>query len=526
MNLSHTLKHILPLVLLFSVTAPAYALWPFSKSEEELQAEAAIRVAELLRKPKGTMAQAQIAIEEGDLEGAIQLYRQAISEFNDIERTEDTSGSIFSELRIKKFHCSSMLDALILRRSEVMDVRRAVSDTSELEARLAQEREALKKENQKKSSQKKSTAATNETISNVHEKLLKEEEQKLALARQEVQKIKHKMVLAQKTFNESQAAFDALAKQHTEADSNAFLAQRNYRQISSDENASKKDIASAKQIADNATAYAKQVKTELEKIRAELKASEEALEQTEIEQINANENLKRISWQVENRRELAQKEAEKQRLAKKAAEEEARKSQEAINLLKKQKEAEENIRFAKEQEEKKLQADAISRAEAEKLRQRLELELDLCEDLWKSKDIDELERRLMTNCEQWPNEHIFLIYLARIRLLQERVDDALDLVGLIPESGQTGLQARLIAAAVYLKKNQPEEAKKVLEQAMKDAPNAPEPYFNMAITLLRLPRLDPNRDISAKYYTRSVELGGKRSFLLERRLEMKEAETK
>lgn len=522
MNLS-SFKRPFFILTLLALTTPAYALWPFSKSEEELQAEAADRVSKLLRKPKQTMVKAQHAIEENDLEGAIKLYRQAIAEFEEIEHSEDTSGSIFSDLRFKKFQCTSMLDGLILKRSEVMDVRRAISDTSELEARLAKEREELKQK-EKAERAKQHPPSPEKALPNVYNDLLKEEEAALAKAKQDVQRLKHQMTLAKKEFDDLKVSFDALAKRHTEADSNAYLAQRNYRQIAANEDASEKDIASAKQIAETVTAEAKAIKVELDNVRTALATAEETLAQTEMENLTATDMLKKAESRVKMRRQIARQEAEKQRLAEKAAAEEARKTQEAANLLRKQKEAEEHARLAKLAEEEKLKQDAKARAEAEKLRHRLSLELDLCEDLWIEKEVDELERRLMKNCEQWPNEPIFLIYLARLRLLQDRVDDALDLAELIPASGKHGLQARLIAAAVYLKKNQPEEAKKVLEQAMKDAPTAPEPYFNMAITFLRLPMLDPNRDIAAKFYTRSVELGGKRSLLLERRLEMKETE--
>jgi hypothetical protein len=61
---------------------------------------------------------------------------------------------------------------------------------------------------------------------------------------------------------------------------------------------------------------------------------------------------------------------------------------------------------------------------------------------------------------------------------------------------------------------------KVLEPIMEAYPNDPDVYYNMAVVLVRLPEIDPKREIAAKYYTRSVELGGRRSFTLERRLDM------
>lgn len=523
-NTLSTLKRYLPLVVLLAMATPAYAIWPFGKSEEEIQAEAADHVAKLLRKPKQTIAKAQIAIEDNDLEGAIKLYREAIAQFEEIERAEDTSGAVFSDLRFKKFHCISMLDALILKRSEVMDARQTISDTTELEARLAQEREALKKEEEKK--RRVEQPERSEALPEAHSELLSEEEKSLVAARSEVERLKHRKVLAESEYKDNKAAFDELAKIHTEADSKAFLAQRHYQQIEKNEDATERDIEHAKQAAHSAKESAQKIKSELETIRTRLATLEGTLEEVEIASIDASTNLKKAEARVAMRKEILKKQEEQNRIAEQKRQAELQKSQEAQRLLQKQREAEEHARLAQAREEARLKNDAAAREKAENNRQRLLIEKDLCNDLWNDKDIYELERRLMKNCEQWPNEHLFLVMLARVRLLQNRLDDALDIAELIPATGETGLQARLVAAGAYLKKNQPEEAKKILEQAMKDAPEAPEPYFNMAITFLRMPKFDPDRDIAAQYYIRSVELGGKRSLLLERRLNMEEAPKK
>ena len=129
-----------------SVAAPAQAIWPFGESEEEKAADLATRVADSLREPNKTIAAAQDAAEAGETEEAIRLFRQAQTQLEAIEAREDTAGPAWSALRLKKFHCISSLDALALKRAEVMDVRQAVTDTSDLEARLAAERAAIAKE--------------------------------------------------------------------------------------------------------------------------------------------------------------------------------------------------------------------------------------------------------------------------------------------------------------------------------------------------------------------------------------------
>ena len=123
------------------LAAPAaQAIWPFGESEEEKAADLATHVAETLREPNRTIAQAQDATEAGDTEEAIRLFRKAQSQIEAVEAAEDTSGSAWSALRLKKFQCISARDALALKRAEVMDVRQAVTDTDDLEARLAAER--------------------------------------------------------------------------------------------------------------------------------------------------------------------------------------------------------------------------------------------------------------------------------------------------------------------------------------------------------------------------------------------------
>ena len=80
--------------------------------------------------------------------------------------------------------------------------------------------------------------------------------------------------------------------------------------------------------------------------------------------------------------------------------------------------------------------------------------------------------------------------------------------------------AQLVAAGAFLTKNRPDEAMRILERAAKAKPNDPRPYFNLAVAFLRLPTADPNREIAARFYAKSVSLGGKRSYDLERRLNM------
>ncbi len=525
-------QRLIPLMVTFLLVAkPAYAIWPFGESEEEKTAKAATHVAELLREPNRTINKAQMAAESGDIESAIKYYRQAISEFNAIEQKENTTGTEFSTMRFKKFHCISMLDALTLKRSQVMDARQTVSDTSELEAILAKERADIKKaEEEKQQALVKPVVQVPQPPTAAE--LLVEDEKALAAAEKSLQDNEGKLASLQKDLLEANKQFKTLAPQHAKLDGDYFVASRMVKQLNMSK-ADKEQIKNAQQKADQLKDQLEQAKVQLETVREKIKSLETEIVSTTEANLSLVAKVKDARARVEVRKTLVKEEAEAKRreeeqkrkeaeLARKRAEEEARASQ-AEKLLKKQKEAEEQARLLKIAEEERLRRDAEAKKKAEEEAQLLIIELDICQSLWINKEIDELEKRLLEACERWPNEPTFLIYMARIRLIQDRLDDALEVAQLVPSTGDLGMRARLIAAAVCLRKNRAEEAMKILEQAINDMPNAPEPYFNMAIVMLRLPKFDPDRNIAAEYYKKSVELGGARSLSLERRFNMVEA---
>lgn len=531
-SLSFCLKSLL-LMLLF-VHTPALALWPFDESEEEKAAAAAAHVAELLREPNKTISKAQMAAESGDIEGAIKFYRQAINEFNAIEQKENTAGTEFSTMRFKKFHCISMLDALTLKRSQVMDARQTVSDTSELEALLAKERAEIKAKEEAEQLKATQPPPSDQPRPPTTAELLAEDEQLLAAAQAEQQKNERALHELQQALQTSTIAFQKLAPQHAKVDGDSFVASRMVKQLK-ESNAEDEEIEAATQKAQALHEELKKVKANLDKLSQEITTIERQIVLKTEENLPLIKKIKDAETRVEIRKKILQEENEAKRreeerkrqeeeAARRRAEEEERASR-AEKLLKKQKEAEEQARLLKIAEEERLRKDAEAKKKAEEENRLRIVELELCESLWVNKDIDELEKRLMTACERWPNENTFLVYMARIRLVQDRIDDAMEIAQLIPSKGRTGMQARLVAAAVCLRKNRVADAMEILEVAIKDMPEAHEPYFNMAIVMLRFPKIDPDQSIAAEYYKKSVELGGKRSLALERRLNMVEAES-
>lgn len=490
------------LALLLAVAAPTpLRAGLFGESEAEKEAKVAKHVADLLREPNRLIAQAQTAAEAGDTEEAIRFFRQAQTRLEEIEMEEDTSSTAFASLRLKKFHCISSLDALALKRAEVQDNRQAVTDTSDLEARLAAERQALA--DKAAEAEKVAALARPPTLADQ----LRDAQQRVMAAEADIAREREALAALQTELDQHSAAFTEAAKAHAAADAQAFLASQ----------------AAIKAKTAEAQAAEAQAKATCEAAKAKMNEVRSAREQVEARKRNVAEKLRTA--------EQALKEAQQhvavteQAIAREKAEAEARAKAEkerleAEALARKQAQAEELARMRAAQAKLKAEADAKAKAEAEAEAQARAHAVAMCNEFWNNKLVDRLEERLNEALEQWPDEPELLLLLARLRLLQGRADDALELVETIPASGAVGRKARMVAAGVYLSKNLPMEAMKVLEALMREDPRDPDACFNMAVTMTRLPAIDPKRDLAAKYYTRSVQLGGKRSRTLELRLGM------
>ncbi len=497
-----------PFMLLAAVLAcaPLRAGW-FGDDAEVQQAK---HVADLLREPSKLISQAQDAFDKGNLEESIRLFAEARERFREIEKKEDTTGAAFASLRLKKFHCISMLDALALQRANTQDRRQAVTDTGDLEARLAKERAAIT-EGRKAEAKANALPKPPDDAS-----LLADAEAVLAKAKATAEDAAKTLAKVEGEVRQAADAFAEAAKRNTAADAAVFLAQNATVKAA----AEGQDATEAEASRSKAEAEAKQAQEALKVARARL---DDATARRKIAEVNATRAQAEATDAALRAETLGKAVA-----AQKAKEEQARKAQEALEaeeLLKRQAEAQ---RLAAEQRARaeaaqaKQAADAKAKAEAEAAQKELKAAIAWCGELWRLKRVDDLEQRLTECAGKWPDQPEFLVQLAKLRLAQSRPDDALELVAMVPAQGTPGAQARLVAAGAYLTKNRPTEAMRVLEEAMKADPKAPAPYFDMAVTLIRLPEVDPDRALAARYYTQSVELGGKRSRVLERRLGMEE----
>lgn len=515
---------VLVLMALVACLAGPAAAWPFGDSEEEQAAEVATRVAEALREPNRLIVQAQEATQKGDVEEAIRLFRRAQTFIEQTEATEDTSGPAWSSLRMKKFLCLSALDALALERAEVLDVRQAVTDTSELERRLAEERAALRKKEEAKEAKEKLLEAPKpptltEQLPGMKRNLASakaaraEAEKRLAAAkarheaaqkaRAEAQSAEQAAKVALRTAEQKQVAAEAQAGQTDGLLAGAFAA----------------DTTAAKAEAEaQVKAAAKTLKTQedaVDSAAAHLQVAEARAAKARQEEADAQTLLDALEKAIAKERADAEAKARAAQLA--AKQEQERLAAEALARRQAQAAAEAKAREVARQ---RAQADAQAKAKAEADDKARAVALAECETLWAAKRVDALEAALLKHAVAWPEEPGFMLYLARLRLLQGRPDDALEIVGTVPAGSAADFEAQLVAAGAFLTKNRPDEAMRILERAAKAKPDDPRPYFNLAVAFLRLPTADPDREIAARFYAKSISLGGKRSYDLERRLNM------
>lgn len=505
------------------VAGQAAAAWPFGESEEEKAAAVATRVAEALREPNRLIVQAQEATQRGDTEEAIRLFRRAQSLMEETEAKEDTAGSAWASLRMKKFLCQSALDALALERAEVLDVRQAVTDTSELERRLAEERAAIRKEAEAKEAKQKlleppKPPTLAEQLPGAKRQLAEAQAiqadagKRLAAAKQ-----RHEAALqaqAQAQAAES-AARQALRKAEEARVANQTAQAEGGLLAGSFADDADMAVARAAEEARAATQALRLRQDEADSAAAHLRVEEARASAARAKAQDAQALLETLEKAIAKERA----EAEAKARAAQAAAERERERARAEALARKQAQAAAEAK-AREAARQQALADAKAKAAAEADARACRDALGACETLWAAKRVDALEAALAKHAAEWPDEPGFMVLLARLRLLQGRPDDALEIVATVPAGSAADFEAQLVAAGAFLAKNRPEESMQVLERAIQARPKDPRPYFNMAVAFLRLPTADPDREIAARFYAKSVSLGGKRSYDLERRLNM------
>ena len=126
------------LVLAGGVQASWY--WPFGSDEGP--EESPRRISELMEPATKLIDEASDFAADGKVDESVEAYRKALMELDRIEREnpERAKGSEFATLRNKRAYVNAAIDSMLLGQVKRNAKAVAVSDTTELERKLAEER--------------------------------------------------------------------------------------------------------------------------------------------------------------------------------------------------------------------------------------------------------------------------------------------------------------------------------------------------------------------------------------------------
>lgn len=136
---------ILP-VLMLACGAQASWYWPFGEGES-IDGMKPARLSELMEPASLLIDDAVNLAADGKTDEAVAKYRKALSELDRIEaeNPERAKTPEFATLRNKRAYVNANIDSMLLEQVRSNAKAVAVSDTSELERRLAEERAAREK---------------------------------------------------------------------------------------------------------------------------------------------------------------------------------------------------------------------------------------------------------------------------------------------------------------------------------------------------------------------------------------------
>ena len=148
---------VLLAVLLVEISSASW-YWPFGNDEEKPEVP---RLSELMEPASLAIDEASDLASQGKMSEAVEKYRVALLELDKVESNnlERVKSPEFSTLRTKRAFIQATIDSLLLTEAQRNARPVAVSDTTELEKRLAKERvvaaESLPPQKKKPSSAKK-----------------------------------------------------------------------------------------------------------------------------------------------------------------------------------------------------------------------------------------------------------------------------------------------------------------------------------------------------------------------------------
>ena len=131
------------LVLTFAYAVQASWYWPFGSDEVESSEP---RISELMEPASLLIDEATDLAEDGKTDEAVEKYRKALAELDriEMENPERAKSAEFATLRNKRAYVNAAIDTMLLGQIKTNAKAVAVSDTAELEKKLAEERAAKK----------------------------------------------------------------------------------------------------------------------------------------------------------------------------------------------------------------------------------------------------------------------------------------------------------------------------------------------------------------------------------------------
>ena len=126
-------------VLSFACSVQASWYWPFGSDEVD---EDAPRISELMEPVTELIDEASDLAADGKIDESVEKYRKALEELDRVEREnpERAKGNEFATLRNKRAYVNAAIDSMLLSQVKQNAKVVAVSDTTELEKRLAEEK--------------------------------------------------------------------------------------------------------------------------------------------------------------------------------------------------------------------------------------------------------------------------------------------------------------------------------------------------------------------------------------------------
>ena len=130
---------ILPILIFCTLATAAEAswYWPFGDSEPEPP-----RLSELVERASELIGEASDLAADGKVTEAVGKYREALAEIDRVEaeNPERAKTTEFATLKTKRAYVEATIDALLMNQARKDAKPVAVSDTTDLERRLAEER--------------------------------------------------------------------------------------------------------------------------------------------------------------------------------------------------------------------------------------------------------------------------------------------------------------------------------------------------------------------------------------------------